>query len=87
MDAGSTLIMTIYSLITSCQGAVSQVVHQSVCAALPLPIDHISTIARIYGIQAIFLGPRDRYAGGANVDLNRWVCRTDGVNVRTIALG
>jgi hypothetical protein len=79
--------MSIYSLVQQCQMGVSQAVFQEVSRALPLPIDHVSTVARIYGIQAIFFGPRDRNAGGQDVNFNRWKCRTDGTVVKSISLG
>ncbi len=79
--------MTIFSLIQRCQDGVSQAAYQEIGRALPLPIDHVSTIARIYGVQALFYGPRDRVAGGADVKLNRWICRTDGELVKSMSLG
>ncbi len=78
---------TYHTLIHNTQAAASQAIGYEVIRFLPLPIETVVIVARIYGINALFFGPKDRIAGGANVDLNRWTCRTDKGNVKSISIG
>ena len=80
--------MTTYEILSQTQNAVSQAVLNAIKPLLPLPVNEIWIVVKIYGIQATFYGPRDREYGACNVDLNRWHCRkNDAEMVTSISIG
>ena len=80
-------MISLYNLLNQTQAAASQAVYSEISRSLPLPIETVSVVCRIYGIQARFFNPREREYGSADSNLNRWNCRTDDVNVTGISLG
>lgn len=73
------------TIINQIQGQVSQAVYREIRLDLPLSVETVAMVARIYGIEARFFNRM--LIGGQDVHLNRWSCRVKEGLVTSIDLG
>ncbi len=75
------------TFLNQIQDQVSQTVGREVMSHLPMGIDDVVLICRVYGIRPMFFKKGERVVTGANCDLQRWICRTDSNLVTSISIG